>query len=262
MSFHWCDNIHTAVFSPRDYQIELLAAAYERNIILCLGHRSSKEFIALKLLQEIGRDIYSNRYPRGRRNISIYLSPNGAETMYTMLNYLTDLKVYQEPETDISESLTKSTPSETDRSLDSPEKETLVIDSNSTVGEEEASWLQTFPETIKKYQVFILKPKSMLTLLRLGKLKINDIQLLLLDDCHQEAMYIDLLSIFNEFIPLSSKPVQVTARLSNDLKILGLAGPLHSAGCALTELSVMLQNMEKNIQCKVETASDIVTVLR
>lgn len=208
MSFHWCDNLHTAVFSPRDYQVELLAAAFERNTMICLGHKSSKEFIALKLLQELGRQ-------KGIQDlkISIYLSLNRSSAMFTMLHNLTDLKVYQE----------------------------LLVDFS----------VAALP---KDYNVYILHPQMCLHLLKSDLIKMEQINLLVLEDCHQNAVQSDIVSIFKEFYS--------TVNLSNMPKVLGLAGPLHSASCALSELSAMLNSLEKTVRCKTETASDVVTVLR
>ncbi|KAL9891941.1 endoribonuclease Dcr-1 isoform 1-T2 [Glossina fuscipes fuscipes] len=206
MSFHWCDNLHTTVFSPRDYQVELLASAFERNTMICLGHRSSKQFISLKLLQELGREARFRNL-----GVSIYLSNNKTPAMYVMLQHMTDLRVYQE----------------TSESLD---------------------------ELPKEFEVYILKPKTCLVLLKNGRLKMENIQIIVLEDCHQDEIHSDMLSIFREFYVLGNQ--------SQMPKVLGLAGPLHSAGCDLAELSAMLNNLETSIHSKTETASDIVTVLR
>ncbi|XP_064549175.1 endoribonuclease Dcr-1 [Drosophila montana] len=212
MAFHWCDNnLHTTVFTPRDFQVELLASAFERNTIICLGHRSSKEFIALKLLQELSRP--------GRRNgkVSVYLSSQidaEATSMYTMLTHLTDLKVWQEQ----------------------PDQH---VPSNHC-------WAD--------YHVSIHKPSTFLSLLQAGDLLLSSIQLIVLEDCHDSSVYRSILPIFEEFI-LPAEP-------SDRPRILGLAGPLHSADCELEELNAMLDTLEQQMLCRIETASDIVTVLR
>ncbi|XP_030371583.1 endoribonuclease Dcr-1 [Scaptodrosophila lebanonensis] len=218
MAFHWCDNnLHTTVFTPRDFQVELLAAAFERNTIICLGHKSSKEFIALKLIQELARC--------GRRSnkVSIYLSshvgvsgPAAAESssMYTMLTHLTDLKVWQEQSN-------QQTP---------------------------------FGHCWSDYHVSIIRPQTFLDLLRCGELPISRVQLVVLEDCHESAVYRDILPIFEEHIHQADD--------EHRPRILGLAGPLHSAGCELHELSAMLNTLEQKVLSRTETASDIVTVLR
>ncbi|KAH8359234.1 hypothetical protein KR093_005296 [Drosophila rubida] len=214
MAFHWCDNnLHTTVFTPRDFQVELLASAFERNTIICLGHRSSKEFIALKLLQEMSK--------RGRHNgkVSVYLSCqlNAEDTsMYTMLTHLTDLKVWQQRDDELPSS------------------------------DIDHCWAQ--------YNVIILKPETLLSLFTSLELKLSQVQLIVLEDCHDSAVYRTILPIFEQYIlpaPQADRP-----------RILGLAGPLHSAGCELEELNAMLDTLEQHMMCRIETASDIVTVLR
>jgi len=214
MAFHWCDNnLHTTVFTPRDFQVELLAAAYERNTIICLGHRSSKEFIALKLLQEL------SRRGRQRGRVSVYLSCEVGVSkepcsIYTMLTHLTDLRVWQEqPDMQIP-----------------------------------------FDHCWTDYHVSILRPEGFLSLLQGRDLLLSSVELIVLEDCHDSAVYQRIMPIFEEHI--------IPAAPADRPRILGLAGPLHSAGCELQQLSAMLATLERNVLCRIETASDIVTVLR
>lgn len=211
MAFHWCDNVHTTSFTPRDYQVELLASASEQNIMLCLGHKSSKEFIALKLLQEKARELRQNR-----SKVSLYLSRFSGESAYNLIYHLTDLKVYNEAK----------------------QNEQIEIDNS-----------------IVKYgdsQVLILRPKTCLEGLRNGDILMENVNLIVLEDCHEIQEQSDMFLIFKDFFTqLELKP-----------KVMALAGPLHSAGCAPEDLNAMLKVLEKKVYCKAETASDIVTVLR
>ncbi|XP_067618783.1 endoribonuclease Dcr-1 [Eurosta solidaginis] len=211
MSVHWCDNIHTTIFTPRDYQIELLSAAYERNVMICLGHKSSKEFIALKLLQELARPA------RIARKINLYLSSEeNTPSITTMIEHLTDLKVYNEGAS--------------------------------------AGALAGQPLCLPEgFQLYVLHPRTFSAALKDGMLSLNKILLLILEDCHQPEVCRDLREIFWDNFEVTCNAMP---------KVLGLAGPLHSAECALNELSAMLNILEKSVHCKAETASDIVTVLR
>lgn len=74
-------------FSPRDYQTELLSHAYEENIITCLPSKIAKEFIALKLIQELSHELRR----KNDRKISIYITTS--TSIYNLVYYLTDLKV-------------------------------------------------------------------------------------------------------------------------------------------------------------------------
>lgn len=94
MAFHWQDNLHSTAFTPRDFQVELLAAAGEKNIIVCLGHNSSKEFIALKLILEKSHELRRGRHD-AKRKTTLYITSGsrGGESTYNLLFHLTDLKV-------------------------------------------------------------------------------------------------------------------------------------------------------------------------
>lgn len=80
-------NISAISFTPRDYQVELLSAAKERNIIICLSQNSAKEFCALKLIQECSHELRRAENPK----ISLFLT--SSPSAYNLIFYLTDLKV-------------------------------------------------------------------------------------------------------------------------------------------------------------------------
>lgn len=80
-------NISAISFTPRDYQVELLSAAKERNIIICLSQNSAKEFCALKLIQELSHELRRKE----DRKISLFLT--SSPSAYNLIYYLTDLKV-------------------------------------------------------------------------------------------------------------------------------------------------------------------------
>lgn len=81
------DNLNQFSFTPRDYQTELLAAAIERNIIVCLSQNTAKEFVALKLIQELAFELRREQ----NRKVTIYLSTS--PTAFHLLHHLTNLRV-------------------------------------------------------------------------------------------------------------------------------------------------------------------------
>ena len=80
-------NLSAVCFTPREYQIELLSAAKERNIIICLSSVSAREFCALKLIQELSHEVRR----KDNRKISLFLT--SSKSAYNLIYYLTDLKV-------------------------------------------------------------------------------------------------------------------------------------------------------------------------
>lgn len=211
MTYHWSDNVHTTAFTPRDFQVELLAAAREKNIIVCLGHNSSKEFIALKLLHERAHELRRQE----NRRISLYICPNGDST-YNLIFHLTDLK---------------------------------VINLNHAK-RGEINW-----ETIvDEYQILILSADALLDALICSYIDLTVVNLIVIEDCHRSNGKAELDDIFQNFYDHLDERQRPS--------ILGLAGPLHSAGCPPGRLGIELEHLEKSLACKAETASDIVTTLR
>lgn len=80
-------NISATYLTPRDYRVELLAAAKEQNIIICLPQTSAKEFCALKLIQELSYELRNH----DRRKLSLFLTTS--PSAFNLIFHLTDLKV-------------------------------------------------------------------------------------------------------------------------------------------------------------------------
>lgn len=199
-------NLSAISFTPRDYQVELLSAAKEKNIIVCLSQNSAKEFCALKLIQELSNEL------RGEdRKISLFLT--SSPTAYNLIFHLTDLKV-----------------------INLNELEEDVID-----------W-----EAILDYQVVILETELCLNALECSLLDLNNVNLMIVDDCHRRTRKSDISEIFLKHYKNANEKA----------KIFGLAGPIHNAQCLPARLGAELEHLESLMMAKAETASDIVTVLR
>ncbi|XP_057322271.1 endoribonuclease Dcr-1 isoform X2 [Microplitis mediator] len=94
MAFPFNDLVYTKSFTPREYQVELLYAAKQKNIIICLGKYTEQTFITIKLIQE---------YVTGNRDL---LNTDSKKIVYILDNHelcllkaqyieqLTDLKVW------------------------------------------------------------------------------------------------------------------------------------------------------------------------
>ncbi|KAG8298047.1 Endoribonuclease Dicer [Homalodisca vitripennis] len=103
MAHHYVDNVCTKAFTPREYQVELLAAAKERNIIVCLGNGPNKVFISLKLIQELANEIRRPYRNGGKRTVFISSSAASVHQHALSVQHLTDLSVGEYHE--VSESL-------------------------------------------------------------------------------------------------------------------------------------------------------------
>lgn len=213
-AFHWQDNLSSTAFTPRDFQVELLAEASEQNIIICLGHNSSKEFIALKLIlqKSIALRTHTND-SQHKVTIVLTATPTGGESLYNLIFHLTDLK---------------------------------VINCNGNSNE-----IDHWPSLLSSYQVIILNIAKCLNAAIVQSIDFTLVNLIIIEECHKNYSDHELVKLF-EYIR-RCEPVPT---------ILGLAGPLHSAGCSTDQLAFHVEVLEKTLQCRVETASDIVTVLR
>lgn len=189
MAHYWTDNIHTTALTPRDYQVELLAAASEKNLIVCLGHNSSKEFIAQKLIHEKAHQLRCPIAPK----VSLFLCRDGNST-YNLLFHLTDLRVCNL------------------NAEDDPDWEGSVLDN----------------------QVIILSPEQCVSALICSYLDLEKVNLIVIEDCHLKEFQSDLKELLTYYEDATSRP-----------KILGLAGPLHSAGCPPGHLSAELEYLEE-----------------
>lgn len=213
-TFHWQDNLSSTAFTPRDFQVELLAAASEQNIIICLGHNSSKEFIALKLILEKSYELRNNNNGKNKK-ITLILTSNssGGESIYNLIYHLTDLKVFNA----------------------------------NTISDDTVDWSRHFQD----FQVIILDISKCFHGVNEGAIDFSHINIIVIEDCHKNYNNDELVALLDHVRKSDRMP-----------KILGLAGPLHSAGCTTDQLAFHLEMLEKTIHCKAETASDIVTVLR
>ncbi|XP_015125778.1 endoribonuclease Dcr-1 [Diachasma alloeum] len=92
MAFPLNDQVYTKSFTPREYQVELLYTAKQRNIIICLGKYTEQTFIVTKLIQEYAT---GNRSPVRSSQRIVYLLDNeeSCSLKSSYIEQLTDLKV-------------------------------------------------------------------------------------------------------------------------------------------------------------------------
>lgn len=114
--------------------------------------------------------------------------------------------------------------------------------------EEQINW-----KNVKEnYQVIFIEAEQCLNALEDLSLDLNDVNVLIIDDCHFRTRKKDLTTIFLNFYKKAKRKP----------KIFGLAGALHSASCSTGRLGAELEYLEGLLNARAETASDIVTVLR
>ncbi|KAG5899464.1 hypothetical protein JTB14_015317 [Gonioctena quinquepunctata] len=88
MANYMNENVYTHTFTPKEYQVELLDSAKNKNTIVCSSTSSSKAFTVVKLLQEFS---WQMRVSYGKKALFI-LDLQNVPIMTSHVKYLTDLK--------------------------------------------------------------------------------------------------------------------------------------------------------------------------
>ncbi|XP_077280882.1 endoribonuclease Dcr-1 [Temnothorax americanus] len=166
MAFPLNDQVYTKSFTPREYEVELLYAAKEKNIIVCLGKNSEQTFLSIKLIQEFAtnnRRLVSNG---GKRAIYILNDEVKSTIIGTYIKQLTDLKV-------------------------------LVCDSGV---------LEGFDESFESSHVLVGTPKIYAQLISENKLLPCYINLVIVDECHKSIEDSNLKFVLQTFLLCNNVP--------------------------------------------------------
>ncbi|XP_069696429.1 endoribonuclease Dcr-1 [Periplaneta americana] len=183
MAYHFNDNVYTKSFTPREYQVELLDAAKERNIIVCLGTGSGKIFIATKLIQELANAIRRPFHHGGKRTFYLVDTVAMVAQQASYIRHLTDLKVGEYTSSDAMD----------------------IWDTE--------DWEQEFREN----QVLVMTSQICLEILQCGFLQMNYLNLIILDECHRALQDHPIRQIMKEYVTSYEQPriLGLTAPLLN-----------------------------------------------
>nr|KAF7402076.1 hypothetical protein H0235_015412 [Vespula pensylvanica] len=209
MAFPLNDQVYIKSFTPREYQVELLYEAKEKNIIICLGSNYEQTFIVIKLVQEFATN---NRRPvkeGGKQIIYILSDKEKCLLKATYIKQLTDLNVSLcDTCTDLTKEVTNS-------------------------------------------HVLVTTSKTCALLLSDKKILPNQISLVIVDECHKSVYDNKLRFILQTFLTCINIP-----------RIIGIAVPLFNLTQEPGRLGLEIEKIETAFKCEVETASDILSILR
>ncbi|EZA50771.1 Endoribonuclease Dcr-1 [Ooceraea biroi] len=211
MAFPLNDQVYTKSFTPREYQVELLYAAKERNIIVCLGKNSEQTFLAIKLIQEFATNNRRLITEGGKRAMYILNDEDKCVIIGTYIKQLTDLKV-------------------------------LACDSDI---------LKEFVDSVESSHVLVGTPKVYAQLMTESKLLPCHINLVIVDECHKSIEDSNLKFILRTFLLCDNVP-----------RIIGLAVPVFNLTQEPGRLGLEIEKVEAAFQCGVETANDILSIIR
>ncbi|XP_045623437.1 endoribonuclease Dcr-1 isoform X2 [Procambarus clarkii] len=208
------ENVHSTIFTPREYQVELVDACLRRNTLSVLASRSTRTFLITMVTRELAHLTRSkDQGGKGQRTLITGWSGPGLVRAGEAIQQNTNLVVT------------------TYTTLDQ-------VDNWPT-----SRWNQAFREA----QVLIMTVDVMEQGLQAGVLPLDMLNLLVITDAHRMAT--------------SPTIAKILSRCGN-CRILGMSSPVLSHTCSPPQLESFLNHLQKASSCKVDTASEIVTVLR
>nr|CAD7589801.1 unnamed protein product [Timema genevievae] len=238
MAYHFTDNVHTKCFTPREYQVELLDAAKERNIIVCLGTSSAKIFIATKLIQELANSVRRPWSEGGKRTLYVVDTAALATQQASYIRHLTDLNVAE----------------------------------YTSMDEDEIWDIEFWDYEISLNQVLVMTSEVCLHVLQCQFLQMSEVNLLVLDECHRALREHPMRQIMKEFVsPCIQSPriLGLTApllnsscdpsRLEGELRRLEMT--LHSTAETASDIVSVLRYCSKPIELVVECAPHMPSTL-
>ncbi|KAL7643352.1 UNVERIFIED_CONTAM: hypothetical protein RMT77_006644 [Armadillidium vulgare] len=207
-------------FTPRSYQVELFEYAKARNSILVLGTGSGKTFISILLIKELAETI------RGKLD-------EGAKRTVFLVN--TVPLVYQQ-----SEAIRRHT--------------------GYSVGHYEGSmnvdlWSEErWKEELNKHEVVVMVAQIFKDLLLHKFISLNQVNLLILDECHHATGNHPMREVMREYNSLKFHEYEVP-------RVMGLTACVLHGKCQAKKVDGYMKKLEEDLDCVLITSKDQETVL-
>ncbi|XP_066598004.1 endoribonuclease Dcr-1 [Prorops nasuta] len=212
MAFSLNDHVYTKSFTPREYQVELLYSAKEKNIIVCLGKNFEQTFLVIKLIQEFATNNRKLLKEGGQKAIYILNDIEKSAIKASCIKQLTDLNVLS------------------------------VCDKNAAT---------EFQDEFEDSYVLVANTNYCAQLLCEKKILPCQVNLVIVDECHKLVDDSNLNFILQSFLSINEVP-----------RIIGIAVPLFNLMKSPGRLGLEIEKIENIFQCEVDTASDILSILR
>ncbi|XP_066967294.1 endoribonuclease Dcr-1-like [Macrobrachium rosenbergii] len=208
------ENVHSTIFTPREYQVELVDASLRGNVLCVLASRSTRTFLITMVTRELAHLTRSaDQGGNDHRTLIVGWSGPGLVRAGEAIQQNTNLAVTTYTSLDQVENWVPS------------------------------RWRQAFREA----QVLIMTVDVLEKGLETGVLPFNRFNLLVITDAHR--------------LPTSSTLLEVLKEC-NGCRILGMTSPVLGQACSPPQLESFLTHLQDVSSCHVDTASEIVTVLR
>nr|XP_053644192.1 endoribonuclease Dicer-like [Cherax quadricarinatus] len=208
------ENVHSTIFTPREYQVELVDVCLRRNTLSVLASRSTRTFLITMVTRELAH-LTRSKEQGGKEQRTLITGWSGPGLVRA------------------GEAIQQNT--------------NLVVTTYTTLDQVDnwpsSRWSQAFREA----QVLIMTVDVLEQGLQAGVLPLDMLNLLVITDAHRMATSPTIAKVLN--------------RCGNS-RILGMTSPVLSHSCSPPQLESFLNHLQKASSCKVDTASEIVTVLR
>uniref|UniRef100_T1J2F6 ribonuclease III n=1 Tax=Strigamia maritima TaxID=126957 RepID=T1J2F6_STRMM len=220
LPFH--DNIHTSIFTPREYQVELLDAARKHNLIMCLGTIPNKVFVSLMLVRELAFEIRRRKREKLKWTVVVFTCGD-----YKLMKCrITVVHRYANMIRDhIDLNVAEFT-----------RKEHLSVENNLTDN-----------------NVLVMTAQIFDHFLQTDKNYLSHINLIILGDSH-------LLVKHNRDYEKIAKTLR---QFEPPLRILGLSANIMQTSCEEPhQLELYMNCLERTVNCRVETSSNMLSLSR
>ncbi|XP_050699667.1 endoribonuclease Dicer-like isoform X6 [Eriocheir sinensis] len=203
------ENVHSTIFTPREYQVELVDACLRENTMTVLASRSTRTFLITMVTREMA---HLTRSGRQRTLITGWSGPGLVR---------------------VGEAIQQNT--------------NLAVTTYTTLDQVDSwpppRWGQAFREA----QVLIMTLEVLERGMMADVLPLDMLNLLVITDAHRMATCPTVHKILNSCV---------------GCRILGMTSPVLSHSCSPPQLESFLNHLQQASSCRVDTASEIVTVLR
>ncbi|XP_044014882.1 endoribonuclease Dicer [Aphidius gifuensis] len=251
------DQVYTKSFTPREYQVELLYTAKQKNIIICLGKYAEQTFIVTKLIQEYAAGNRTLSQPKRKKIIYILDNNDSCLIKSNYIGQLTDLKaavVNKKTIIYFTCDLAKDDYNDDD---DDDEEEEEDEDDDDDDDEDEDEKYKNYSDVLNAH-ILVTTSKYFNRLINKNLLDISNINLIIIENCQ---LLINNKNIKRTINKLESSKKIINNKL-NSLRIIGLAVPLFNLTEEPGRLGLEIQRLENAFKCNVETTSDILAILR
>ena len=237
--------------TARPYQLELLDAALNEDTIVNLGTGAGKTFIAVMLIKELSYDILRSFDEPGAKR-TFFLVTTGRSIFHMMI---TNHILYDDNEPKLDSFYLNAVP------LVKQQAAYIEVHSCLSVGQYTGEmgvdgWdCRRWKIELNQHHVLVMTMTIFKNLLLHSIIKLNQVNLLIFDECHHAVKNHDYVQIMRIFRPFIEKGDDIPRRL-------GLTASLIPSKCKPGDIEKKIKELEEILACRSQTAGDLQQVAK